>query len=582
MPLVLVVDDEESIRFTFEYFLSKGGYQVLTAENYAKAKEVISNTNLDLIFVDIILGDYSGIEILKNAREKNPWCPVIIITGQPSFETAAESVRLGAFDYIVKPITKDVLLHKTTLAIKQKLLHDESEYLKAEKEKYRANLEAIFRSVSDGIVTVDNNMHVIEVNKAAEGICNKKKEDICGKEFTCTQSQCEQLSCSEILAETLNKGQAISDYRVECTHINKSRQVIILNSFPLIDKDGRSIGAGLVIKDITRLNDLEKELQERNKFYKIVGKSKVMQGIYNLTEALASIETTVLISGESGTGKELVASALHFMGDRALGPFVKLNCSALAENLLESELFGHCKGAFTGAIRDKRGRFELANKGTIFLDEISDISPAIQGKLIRVLQEKEFEKVGESESIKVDVRVIASTNQDLKEKVRRGEFRKDLYYRLKVVEIKLPPLRERVEDIPLLVAHFCQSFNEKLNKKIEGVSNNVLKLFMHYSWPGNIRELEHAIEHAFILCHDNIISFEHLPSELTDHSKQYIPVISNIEEEQAKIRDTLKRTGWSKAKTARLLGISRQTLYRKMDRYNIAVPSENMHDITDV
>lgn len=314
-------------------------------------------------------------------------------------------------------------------------------------------------------------------------------------------------------------------------------------------------------------------MRERHQFQNIIGRSKKMQDTYRLLEDLANLETTVLITGESGTGKELVARALHYSGQRAFKPFVTVSCSALAESLLESELFGHVRGAFTGAIRDKQGRFQAANGGTILLDEIGDISPLIQLKLLRVLQEKEFERVGESTPQKVDVRVIASTNKDLKEKVRRGEFRQDLYYRLKVVEVSLPPLRERLEDLPLLVDHFCRSFNDRFKKNIEGISSEVLGRFMDYPWPGNVRELEHVMEHAFVLCYGGVITLEHLPPEIRDYERtekmagQEIPTQGSNGAQE--ILDALNKAHWNKTKAARLLGISRRTIYRKICLYQI-------------
>jgi len=296
-----------------------------------------------------------------------------------------------------------------------------------------------------------------------------------------------------------------------------------------------------------------------------------MQDTYRLLEDLANLETTVLVTGESGTGKELVAKALHYSGQRSFHPFVAVNCSALAESLLESELFGHVRGAFTGAIKDKQGRFEAANGGTIMLDEIGDISPLIQLKLLRVLQEKVFERVGESVPRKMDVRVIACTNKNLKEKVRRGEFREDLYYRLMIVEVALPPLRERMEDLPPLIDHFLHAFNERFQKDIEGVSQEVLNKFMLYSWPGNVRELEHTIEHAFILCRGKVITLEHLPTAIRDsieadkiktNGKQYAKKFTGEE----KILEALDKTDGNKAKAARLLGINRRTLYRKINK----------------
>ena len=365
--------------------------------------------------------------------------------------------------------------------------------------EHRARLEAIFASVKDGIVTVDPELRIIEANKSTENICGIAVNEVEGKIFSQCLNQCNK-SCSEVLRQTLEKKMTIKEYRIECGHQHRHQQTVSVTSSPLLDPEGNFMGAMLVIRDITLLRDLERELRERHQFQNIIGRSKKMQDTYRLLEDLANLETTVLITGESGTGKELVAKALHYSGQRAFKPFVTVSCSALAESLLESELFGHVRGAFTGAIRDKQGRFQAANGGTILLDEIGDISPLIQLKLLRVLQEKEFERVGESTPQKVDVRVIASTNKDLKEKVRRGEFRQDLYYRLKVVEVSLPPLRERLEDLPLLVDHFCRSFNERFKKNIEGISSEVLSRFMDYPWPGNVRELEHVMEHAFVLC----------------------------------------------------------------------------------
>ena len=254
-----------------------------------------------------------------------------------------------------------------------------------------------------------------------------------------------------------------------------------------------------------------------------------------------------------------------------------VNCSALAESLLESELFGHVKGAFTGADRDKIGRFEAADGGTILLDEIGDISPLIQLKLLRVLQEKEFDRVGESNPRKVDVRVLASTNRDLKAAIRTGEFREDLYYRLNVIQIHIPPLRERYEDIPLLINHFCQVFQKSYAKKISGVSDEVLQAFMNHTWPGNVRELEHAIERAFVLCRDQTIQLEHIPAEIRD----YTPLIKRAVnhrtgDDPEAIQSALEKTDWNISKAARLLGISRWTMYRRFQKYNISRPAGEM------
>jgi two-component system response regulator HydG len=390
-----------------------------------------------------------------------------------------------------------------------------------------------------------------------------------GKRFDHVMTRCEK-SCRKALEETVKTKKAVKEYGIACRHQDRPRQVMSLTSSPLMKGDNEFMGAVLVVRDVTRLADLERELKERHKFQNLIGKSGKMQEIYRLLEDLAGTETTVLITGESGTGKELVAEALHYGGNRSAGPLVKVNCSALAESLLETELFGHVKGAFTDAVKDKVGRFQMASGGSILLDEIGDISPRIQLKLLRVLEEKVFERVGDSTPVKVDVRVIAATHQDLAEKVRLGEFRQDLYYRLKVIDIPLPSLRERRDDIPLLSDHFCNLFNKRDNKNIVGMSDEVRKLFMHYPWPGNIRELEHAIEHAFILCHGPTITVDHLPAEIKNYTKNLgIPLEKIPANGRDVIVQALEKTGWNKARAARMLGVSRQTIYRKIQELGI-------------
>jgi PAS domain S-box-containing protein len=439
--------------------------------------------------------------------------------------------------------------------------------------EHRSRLEAIFGSVKDAIITVLPNLLVIEANKSTEGICGIAIKDIVGKEFSQCQFHCSQ-ACQEVLRQTLEQKTAVREYRIECDHRHRFQQVVSVSSSPLLDSQSKFIGAVMVIRDITLLRDVERELRERNQFQNLIGRNKTMQDIYSLLEDLANLDTTVLVTGESGTGKELVARALHYSGNRAFKPFTTVNCSALAESLLESELFGHVKGAFTGAIKDKQGRFQAANGGTILLDEIGDISPLIQLKLLRVLQEKEFERVGEATTQKVDVRVIASTNKDLKEKVKKGEFRQDLYYRLKVVEVALPPLRERLEDLPLLVDHFRKIFNERFKKNIEGISNEVLSRFMDYNWPGNVRELEHVMEHAFVLCHGGAITLTHLPADIRNYERagEHTRPKSKTKtpRDMEEILNALNKTGWNKAKAARLLGIGRRTIYRKIDYYQLS------------
>jgi two-component system, NtrC family, response regulator HydG len=566
---VLVIDDEESIRFTLNSFLSARGYRVVTAENYASALELISTGNPDLIFADILLGDHSGIDLLREVKDRGLLCPVIMITGHPNIDTAAEAVRLGAFDYLPKPVKKEAVLKAARIALTHKALIDEKERLDKENERYRKHLQAIFRSVGDAIITVDTDIRIIDANDAVESVCGVSSAALIGKPFSEIRNDCLR-SCREPLKETLATQRIIREQRIECRPPGRTKQVLVVSISPLVDENARSGGAVLLLRDMTRLDILERELDARSLFHGIIGRSRKMQKIYRLLEDLAETDTTVLITGESGTGKELVARALHFNSPRAKKPLISVNCSALSENLLESELFGHVKGAFTGAVSNQMGRIEAANGGTLFLDEIGEISPVIQLKLLRVLQEKTFERVGDVKPVKVALRIITATNHNLMEKVRQGHFREDLFYRLKVFEIALPLLRDRLEDIPLLVNHFCGRFNDRMGKSIRGVTDEVLAAFMGYRWPGNIRELEHAVEHAFVLCRDAVITMDHLPPEISrprEVKREASPAVSPVSRQE--LFSALEKTGWNKAKAARLLGMSRQTIYRLISKHNI-------------
>jgi len=307
----------------------------------------------------------------------------------------------------------------------------------------------------------------------------------------------------------------------------------------------------------------------------IVGKNQRMREIFSLIDKVAGTDSTVLIHGESGTGKELVARAIHYRSQRRDKPLVTINCGAIPEELLESELFGYVKGAFTGAVRDKKGRFEVANGGTVFLDEVSEMSPALQVKLLRVLQEREFERVGDVKTIRVDIRVIAATNQDLEELVRRGRFREDLYYRLNVIPIYLPPLRERRDDIPLLLSYFLRVFNEKRGGHLEGFSPEALALLVDYDWPGNVRELENLVERLVVLKGEGVVRPEDLPEKVRGgRSLSSIPspergwdlstAVSTFERQL--ILEALRRANGVKSKAAKLLGIKRTTLLDKIKR----------------
>lgn len=559
---ILLVDDEEGIRYTLGLLLKKEGYLVDQAAGCGAALALLQSAEYDLAFIDVMLAGESGLDLLRHIKSTSPETQVIICTGFPQVESAVEAVRLGAFDYITKPIRHETLMLVARHALNNKMLNDE-------RDRYRANLDAIFRSVSDSIIMVDRDGKLAQFNATAERVCGYS-QDMLGNDLVSIDLGCGGV-CRKALQKSLHLKKPQELRRFECRTIEGECRIVSFTATPVVETDGAVSGAVAVIRDETRVADLERSLQKRGQFHALIGASAPMQKLYTLIEALADVPTTVLINGESGTGKELVAAALHESGVRAKGPFVKVNCSALSEHLLESELFGHVRGAFTGAIAEKTGRFQKAHGGTLFLDEIGDISPAIQMRLLRVLQESEFERVGDSTPIKVDVRIIAATNQNLADKVSRGLFRQDLYYRLNVVRLQLPALNERMADLELLITHFISKFNIKLNRSIQGVSDDVLRRLRMHLWPGNVRELEHAIEHACILSQSSIITLHDLPEDLLDSVEcraAPAPVDSTLSQPVPgglSLQEALARSNGNKSRAARLLGISRRTVYRHLE-----------------
>lgn len=569
MSNILLIDDEETLRLAFSGFLESEGHQVTAVHDYESALSALDEREFDLILADIVLMGPSGMDLLGEIKKREILAPVVMITGHPSLKTASQAMRLGAFDYLAKPVRRETLLKVARQALRHKALLEEKSQLQAQSQRYYSHLEAIFLSVTEGIVAVDTDLRVSQANQAAEAICGFSAQEAQKQKWGELKTDCSQ-ECSKVLSLALLGRVPVRRQRLTCWQDGSRQQSVIANATPLQDQAGRHLGAVLVLRDISRLAQLERELEERRGFHRLVGASPAMQRVYQLMDDLADTDATALITGESGTGKELVAEALHFSGPRREKPLVKVNCSALAESLLESELFGHVRGAFTGAVKDKTGRFELAHGGSLMLDEVGDISPRIQLKLLRVLQEKEFERVGDSHTRRVDVRIIACTNQDLKAKVAQGEFREDLYYRLKVVEVVLPPLRERRGDISLLAQHFLDKFRRQYNKGIQGASPELLARLLDHAWPGNVRELEHALEHAFVLCRGNTLEARHLPPELRrEEGRLPLPQEARTEYESHELRQALERCRWNKARAARELGISRQTLYRRIKRYKL-------------
>ncbi len=377
-----------------------------------------------------------------------------------------------------------------------------------------------------------------------------------------------------MLRHTLETGQPVVNQAVAILRADGKEIPISISTALLKDETGEVIGGVETFRDLSLVEELRREIHRQYHLGDIISKSPLMQKIFALLPEIARSDSTVLIEGDSGTGKELVARALHNLSRRAKGPFVAVNCGALPDTLLESELFGHTAGAFTDARKDRIGRFALAEGGTLFLDEIGDISPALQVRLLRVLEERVYMPLGSSRSVKANVRIVTATHKDLAKLVEEGVFRTDLYYRINVVKLTLPGLAERKEDIPLLAQHFVDRFNRLKDKKIMGLSHETIKIFMHHDWPGNVRELENAIEHAFILCPSGLIQPQHLPEHLRPEYASGPPLTGlTLEEiEKRALWEALERHQWRRMAAARELGIDKNTLRRKIKRLGLEPP----------
>jgi DNA-binding NtrC family response regulator len=441
--VILIVEDDPNVGESIRLLLKKRGFSILLASNGKEAIHLFRQGNVDLVITDLVMPKMDGIELLEAVKGLKPEAEVVVISAQGTIEKAVQAMKLGAFDFIEKPINPRVI----TLVVERAL----------------------------------------------------------------------------------------------------EKQTLILQN-----------------------RDLRSKLEDKFHFRNIIGRSTKMVKIFELIQHIAPYDSSVLIIGESGTGKELIANAIHFNSPRASMPLIKVSCASLSEGIIESELFGHEKGAFTGAVASRKGRFELAHQGTLFLDEVEDIPLATQTKLLRVLQEGEFERVGGNKTIKVNIRIIAASNRDLQEVVRTGAFREDLYYRLNVVNIKLPPLRDRREDIPFLVNFFIEKFNKKYNMKVRGISQRAMNLFVDYEWTGNVRELENTLESILVINSPEIIDIHHLPQEIRDSKKrpEVIPIkigtpLEEVEREM--LLHTLRATRGNKRRAAELLGINVRTIHRKMD-----------------
>jgi two-component system response regulator HydG len=447
--------------------------------------------------------------------------------------------------------------------------------------------KTIVDTLQDGVMIVDPLGRIVAVNPAVEQLTGYRAVELVGK-------SCRVLDCTG--CKIIGKGAGVKwcglysadglrTKRCTITHKTKRTVTIIKNAAVLRDAVGNPIGAVETLKDMSEIVrqqeeilTLRRSLQLDHGYHGILGHSAVMQALFELVENVAMTDAPVLISGESGTGKELVAHAIHEVSARKDAPFIKVNCAALNENLLESEFFGHAKGAYTGADRARIGRFEAAHGGTIFLDEIGDIPPATQVKLLRVLEEKEIERVGEHTPIKVDVRIISATHRNLEDLVAKGVFREDLFFRINVFPIRCPALRERSEDIPAIVQRFIRQNSAKTEKKISGVTPEAMRKMVQYHWPGNVRELRNTVEYAFVLCPRGGIDERHLPPKILGADPQCPPPAAITKKDDDTLKDelirALRQTAGNQSEAGRLLGVSRITVWKRIKKFGIDLKTE--------
>ncbi len=444
--------------------------------------------------------------------------------------------------------------------------------------------KTVVNTIQDGIMIVNKKGSIVSANKAIEEITGFSRDEMIG-------SSCSILNCSIFEMARRNTGghwcvlfKTGKMSKRKCTILRKdgTRIHVMKNAALLKDAAGTVLGAveslteiTEIIKKDTQIAQFRRELKGEDGFHGLLGTSRPMRRIFDLIANAAQSDAPVIILGESGTGKELVAKSIHEISKRKRKSFVKVNCAALTESLLESELFGHVKGAFTGAYKTREGRFEMAHGGDILLDEIGDLPPATQVKLLRVLEEKVIERVGENKPIPVDVRIISATNKNLNELIQQGIFREDLYFRINVIPITIPPLRDRVEDISILAESFFQRMRLKSGKDVDGISNDAMDALMRYDWPGNVRELKSAFEYAFVTCHNSMILPDHLPPNIIQNqSRGSIKIpdkdpVGRDEYKRMELMEALERTGGNQSRAARILGVSRVTIWNRMKKYNI-------------
>ena len=562
--ILLVEDNPGDARLIRELFRDLQGrsFDVLTAESFRQAYDCLKERRVDLALVDLSLPDSHGLETFRKLADGYPALPQVLLTGLNDRETAVRAVREGAQDYLLKgEVDGHILLRAIDYAIERKRIQAELEAANARLRSSAEDLHSILNQLHIGTILISPDGRILHVSVSALRLL--------GKNGTIPENRPWQdavgFAGHDVRAlERLMQQDERKKYVVHFTPPGHSPRWLEID----IHDDPRDTRAKMFfLYDVTEIHTLRKQLEDKSQFHDLIGKCPPMQDVYRQIRNLSQVESTVIIEGETGTGKELVARALHDSSPRKDNPFLAVNCAGLTESLLGSQLFGHRKGAFTGANSDHRGFFESAQGGTIFLDEIGDMPAPVQTSLLRVLQEKEITRLGESQPRKVDVRIVCATHRNLQEQVVRNTFRADLLYRIRVGRIHLPPLRERQEDLPLLIWSFVSQCRQAMGKLfVQDVSPDALARLVRYQWPGNIRELKSVIEYAVLQCEGDTIQPRHFPPELLESA----PPVSETVKDRDRLLSALKEAKGNRVKAAQLLGISRATFYRWLDDLNLS------------
>ena len=572
--ILLLEDNPGDARLIRELFrdVADRSVAIINAESLKDARDRLLETRVDVALVDLSLPDSHGLATFQKLAEAHPSLPQILLTGLNDRETAIHAVREGAQDYLIKgEVDGRILIRAIDYAVERKRIQSELEAMNARVIQSADNLHSILNQLHIGTILTNPQGRILHVNVSALRLLGKSEQRLEGHRWQDAVGlpAHDVRVLEQLMEQAAEERKKIS---VRFTTPERAQRWLEID----VQDDPRDVRAKtFFLYDVTEIHALRKQLDDQSQFYDLIGKCRPMQDVYRRIHTLAPVDSTVLIEGETGTGKELVARALHAASPRKDQPFLAVNCAGLTESLLGSQLFGHKKGAFTGAGTDHRGFFESAHRGTIFLDEIGDMPTSVQTSLLRVLQEKEITRLGESQPRKVDVRIICATHQDLNEQVSQGIFRADLLYRIRVGRIRLPALRERQEDVPALVATFLSQCRQAMGKLfVQDVSPEGLQRLSQYAWPGNVRELKSVIEYVVLQCEGPTIHLHHFPPELLDpprepfqHDNQAARATRDKDKDQ--IIAALQRSKGHRTQAARLLGISRATLYRWMDDLGI-------------